>query len=74
MPKNFDGIKTQRFGCEVECTGLTRSTAAKAISKVLNGEVEHEGGSYDKYTVKDEKGRKWSVVYDGSIRCENKSV
>lgn len=73
MSKNFDGIKTQRFGCEVECTGLTRSAAAKAISKVLNGEVVHEGGSYDKYTVKDEKGRKWSVVYDGSIRCENKS-
>lgn len=48
MSKNFDGIKTQKFGCEVECTGLTRSAAAKAISKVLNGEVEHEGGSYDK--------------------------
>ena len=58
MSKNFDGIKTQRFGCEVESTGLTRSAAAKAISKVLNGEVEHEGGSYDKYTVKDKKGRK----------------
>ena len=32
---NFEGIKTQRFGVEVECTGLTREDAAKAISKVL---------------------------------------
>lgn len=73
MTKNFDGIKTQKFGCEVECTGLTRSAAAKALSNLLGGAAVHEGGSYDKYTVKDVKGRKWSVVYDGSIRCENKS-
>ena len=24
---------------------------------------------YDKYTVDDERGREWSIVYDGSIRC-----
>ncbi len=73
MSKNFDGIKTQKFGCEVECTGLTRSVAAKALSKLMGNSAVHEGGSYDKYTVEDDKGRKWSVVYDGSIRCENKS-
>ncbi len=73
MSKNFDGIKTQKFGCEVECTGLTRSVEAKALSKLMGNSAVHEGGSYDKYTVEDDKGRKWSVVYDGSIRCENKS-
>lgn len=52
-------------------TGLTRCQAAKAISRVLGGEAVHEGGSYDKYVVKDSKERDWSVVYDGSINCYN---
>ena len=50
-------------------TGLTRCQAAKAIAKVLGGTPNHEGGTYDKYTVRDEKGRDWSIVYDGSIKC-----
>ena len=48
MAGNFEGIKTQRFGVEVECTGLTRSAAAKAVAKVLGGLTEHYGGSYDR--------------------------
>ena len=73
MSRNFEGIKTQKFGVEVECTGLTRSDAAKAISKVLGGSSEHLGGSYDKYIVRDSKDRKWSIVYDSSIKCVDKS-
>ena len=46
--------------------------AAKAISKVLGGAAEHLGGSYDKYIVRDSKDRKWSIVYDSSIRCTTK--
>ena len=72
MSGNFEGIKTQRFGVEVECTGLTRADAAKAISKVLGGSPEHPGGSYDKYNIRDGKDRKWSIVYDSSIRCVDK--
>ncbi len=71
MASNFEGIKTRKFGIEIEMTGLTRCQAAKAISRVLGGEVVHEGGSYDKYVVTDSKERNWSVVYDGSIRCYN---
>lgn len=52
MAGNFDGIKTRNFGIEIEMTGLTRCQAAKALSGVLGGEVVHEGGTYDKYTVK----------------------
>ena len=73
MSGNFEGIKTQRYGVEVECTGLTREAAAKAISKVLGSSVEHFGGSYDKYNVCDSKDRKWSIVYDSSIKCVDKS-
>ena len=71
MSKNFDGIKTRKFGIEIEMTGLTRSQAAKAMANVLDGRVEHEGGSYDKYIVTDSKNRKWAIVYDGSINCYN---
>ena len=73
MSGNFDGIKTQKYGVEVERTGLTRADAAKAISKILGGSPEHLGGSYDKYNVHDGKDRKWSIVYDSSIRCVDKS-
>ena len=73
MSGNFEGIKTQKYGVEVECTGLTRADAAKSISKVLGGSSKHLGGSYDKYIVHDSKNRKWSIVYDSSIRCVDKS-
>lgn len=64
MSNNFDGIKAQKFGVEIECTGFTREAAAKAISRVLLSDFVHEGGGYDKYSIKDSQGRKWNVVYD----------
>lgn len=69
MAGNFEGIRTRNFGIEIEMTGLTRCQAARAIAKVLGGTAFHEGGSYDKYTVDDEQGRTWSIVYDGSVKC-----
>ena len=72
MSKNFDGIKTQKFGVEIECTGLTRSAAAKAVAKVIGGSPEHFGGSYDRYDVYDSQGRRWKIMSDASIRCTNK--
>ncbi len=71
MSGNFDGIKTQKFGVEIECTGLTREAAAKAIARVLHSDFVHEGGGYDKYSVKDSNGRKWNIVYDSSIKRFN---
>lgn len=73
MAGNFKGIKRQKFGVEIECTGLTRETAAKAIGKVLGNHFEYFGGSYDKYNIRDSKDRKWSVVYDSSIKCVDKN-
>ena len=69
MSGNYDGIKTRGYGIEIECTGITRNQAAKAVAKALESQAISEGGSYDKYTIKDNKDRKWSIVYDGSIRC-----
>lgn len=73
MSTNFDGIKQRCFGIEIEMTGITRCSAAKAIKRVLGGEIVHIGGSYDKYTVTDEKNRKWQIVYDRSIIAEKKN-
>lgn len=71
MANNFDGIKTQKFGVEIECTGLTREVAAKAIAQLLHSESVHDGGGYDKYSVRDNKGRRWNIVYDSSIKRFN---
>lgn len=73
MSGNFDGIKTQKFGVEIECTGLTRNAAARAIGRVFDSVPEHFGGSYDKYHICDSKDRKWAVVYDSSIRRVDKN-
>ena len=73
MASNFEGIKTQKFGVEVECTGLTRLAAAKAVAKVLGGSPEHFGGGYDRYDVYDSKSRLWKIMSDASIRCTNKN-
>lgn len=69
MSGNFEGIKQQKFGVEVECTGLTREAAAKVISKVLGNAPRYFGGSYDRYDVYDNKDRCWKIMSDASIRC-----
>ncbi len=73
MSGSFDGIKTQKFGVEIECTGLTRSAAAKAVATVIGGSPEHFGGSYDRYDVYDSQGRQWKIMSDASIRCTTKN-
>ncbi len=65
-------MKNQTFGVEIELTGITRCQAASIIAKYFNTSSIHEGGSYDKYEVMDNKGRKWTAMSDGSIRTEKK--
>ncbi|MCR5020228.1 MAG: amidoligase family protein [Ruminococcus sp.] len=66
-------MKNRKFGIEIEMTGITRCEAAKAIKKVLGGDIDHVGGTYDKYTVGDDKGRKWQIVFDSSIYARKKN-
>ena len=72
MSGNFEGIKTQKFGVEIECTGLTREDAAEAVAKVLGGSPDYFGGSYDRYDVYDSQDRRWKIMSDASIRCTTK--
>ena len=69
MSGNFEGIKTQKFGVEIECTGLTREDAAEAVAKVIGGSPDYFGGSYDRYDVYDSKNRCWKIMSDASIKC-----
>ena len=63
-------MKDQRFGIEIEMTGITRNTAAKTIANYFGTTAKHVGGGYDAYTARDPQGRIWKVVKDASINYE----
>ena len=72
--KEINKMKTLKFGIEIELTGITKNKAAKTIAAYFGTrETNYEGGVYDTYTAKDNKGRKWKVMYDSSIRAEKKN-
>lgn len=66
-------MKNQRFGIEIEMTGLTRKRASEIIALHFSSRSVYEGGGYDGYSIEDSQGRKWKVVYDGSIRPQMNS-
>ena len=66
-------IKEQRFGIEIELTGITRMEAAKAVAKILDSREEYEGGCYKVYTIRDQEGRKWKIERDASILTQVKT-
>lgn len=61
-----------RFGIEIEFTGVTRIKASEIVAKFFNSTVVEEGTYYDTKSVKQADGRKWKIMYDGSIRCQKK--
>ena len=66
-------MKTQRFGIEIELTGIKRMEAAKVIAKYYGTIEEYVGGAYNAYEVPTGDGRKWKVVRDSSIQAETKN-
>ncbi len=62
-------MKTQKFGVEIEMTGITRAQAAEVARQYFGStaRLEHQGGRYDEYRVTAADGRVWKFVYDGSI-------
>ena len=65
-------MKTQRFGIEIELTGITREKAARVIAEFLGTEMKYIGGTYKAYEIKDNKGRTWKSMYDSSIQAQKK--
>lgn len=64
-------MKSQKFGIEIEMTGLTRRTAAKTIAEFFNSQVVETHDRYESRTIEDNLNRKWKIVYDGSIQVQD---
>lgn len=62
-------LKDQRFGVELEFTGITRRHAATVLANhfgVDPSTMSHES-SYDNHSIRTPDGRKWSIMSDASI-------
>lgn len=66
-------MRTQRFGIEIEMTGITREKAAKVIAEYFGTESFYIGTYYETYGAKDRQGRTWKATYDSSIIAQKKS-
>lgn len=55
------------FGIELEFNNISRYQAAQTLASVVNGVVTDKSRSYGSYWVTAPDGRKWAVVYDGSV-------
>lgn len=60
-------MKNQTFGIEIETSGITREHAAKLIAEYFGTTSRFDGGYYNIYSAKDNKGRTWKCMYDSSI-------
>lgn len=77
--KNFEAMKNQTFGVEVEMNNITRDKAAKVAAEFFGTNRYAYTGSVDGYSTwsaYDRQGRKWKFSHDCSIsgpehqRCE----
>lgn len=67
-------LKEQKFGVEIEMTGITRAQAASIVAKALNSTSSAADHScYYTRTIKDSHGRIWKVMRDSSIAPYDKS-
>jgi hypothetical protein len=64
-------MKTQRFGIEVELTGITKMRAAEILGEYFGKEPYFTSGAYNTWVVNDDKDRIWKIVNDASISVEN---
>lgn len=60
-------LKEQRFGIEIEMTGITREKAAEVTAAYFGRESRYIGTYYDTYAALDRQGRQWKFMSDGSI-------
>lgn len=65
-------MKTQRFGIEIELTGITREEAARVIADYFGTESYFIGTYYQTYRAKDRNDREWKATYDSSIKAQKK--
>lgn len=62
-------LKNQKFGVEVEMTGISRERAAKVVAEVLGTTPSRPDSTcYETRTIADQAARKWKVMRDSSIQ------
>lgn len=66
-------MRTQKFGIEIEMTGITREKAAEVIAAYFGTGSFYIGSYYRTYGAKDRQGRTWKATYDASIIAQKKS-
>ena len=67
-------MRTQRFGIEIEMTGITREKAASVIAGYFGTCFRHVGNRYDIFEATDRQGRIWKCMSDASIARERKTA
>ena len=65
-------MKTQKYGVEIELTGIKRSDAAQVVADYYGTSKEYLGTYYEKWGARDRQGRLWVMMSDASIRTEMK--
>ena len=61
-------LKNQKFGVEVEMTGITREKAAAIVAEVLGTTASRPDSTcYQTRIIADQAARKWKVMRDSSI-------
>lgn len=66
-------MKEQRFGIEIEMTGITRKAAADIAAAYFGTTTNFDGTYYNTYSALDSQGRKWKFMSDSSISAQKKS-
>lgn len=65
-------MKDQRFGIEIEMTGITRKEAATVAAAYFGTSSRYIGSGYDAYAALDSQGRQWKFMSDASINPQRK--
>ncbi|MFR2755375.1 MAG: amidoligase family protein [Eisenbergiella massiliensis] len=65
-------LKDQRFGIEIEMTGITRGKAAGVAAEYFGTYSCYMGAGYNTYVALDSQGRQWKFMSDSSITAQRK--
>ena len=55
-------MKQQRFGIEIELTGIARKRGAEIAAAYFGTQSYYEGTYYDTYVALDSQGREWKFM------------
>ena len=69
MSEKID-MKAQKWGIELEFTGMTRERAARRIQEVVGGTVHNTYSDHNGWYVLAPDGRKWKIMGDSSITVQ----